>query len=89
MLIFSEACSRVMMRRVESEDPGLVADMEEAAEKFREMHTEIQNSFEAEVLARFLLEAGQENGWPLIAVICIALSHGVMLGIEMEKQEIE
>ena len=87
MKSFEEACEAVLIRKVEKVGDGVPEDMNEAHAKFEEMHKQIQNSTEANMLAAFLVSFGVQNDIPLIALLCVAFSHGVSVGVLMEKAE--
>jgi hypothetical protein len=85
MMSFEEAVAAVMLRQVREDEE--CPDMDERAARYRDMHSQIQNSFEAYMISIQLMEVGIETKWPLQKLICVAFSHGVMIGVEMEKQE--
>jgi hypothetical protein len=69
---------------VDKEDPlKISAELDEQLDPFRATIEEIQNSDEAEILASALLQA-RRNPCDLLK---IAFSHGVMVGMQMEKSD--
>lgn len=86
MKTFSEACESTFMCTVpvDKEDPlKISAELDEQLDPFRATIEEIQNSDEAEILASALLQA-RRNPCDLLK---IAFSHGVMVGMQMEKSD--
>jgi hypothetical protein len=87
---FSEAVESTMMRRHRpgSDRTKELAAIKESLEPYHGLHAEIQTSREAVAFATGLVsglsdEVGEEE---LIELVIVAFSHGVMVGIEMEKQ---
>jgi len=87
---FSEACEATFMRAVpisEPQDPKKIeAELEGQLDPFQEMLDDIQTSVEADALAYVLIGQGRQAGWTPIEIIKIAFSHGVIVGVEMEKE---
>lgn len=89
MKTFSEACEATFMRTLPEGDntPSGVAVEAIAVTMtpFHSMIEEIQESPEARGFADALFVASRTQGIPPHDLLCIAFSHGVMVGIEMEK----
>jgi hypothetical protein len=90
MKTFSEACESTFMRTV----PVGLADHKSTMEAidtrigpFISMVDEIQNAPETEAFAHVLLEMADREDLNVGEVIKIAFSHGVMVGVEMEKPD--
>ena len=91
MKTFSEACQATMMHRggqpvAESELPRVFEEIQRQIDPYIVIHEEIQNSPEAMAFAMGLIEALEDDDVKPVDYIRIAFSHGVMVGIEMEKQ---
>ncbi len=89
MRTFAEACEATIMQRFKlGQIPKQAPDeLQEAADRFASMHQEIQGSEEAAVLAMFLMDMGATMGYPMQALLAVAFSHGVVVGMMMERQE--
>ena len=85
-MTFEEACAKVLVRKLQ---PGedMPPDMEDAHQKFIPLHKQIQNSDEVLMLASFLMHVHQTQDIPMLGLLCCAFSHGVSVGILMEKAE--
>jgi hypothetical protein len=87
MKTFSEACESTFLRiGRESEKAAAMIALDASIAPFAELLEEIQNSFEAEGLAVTLLRIGVDEKVVPMDLLRIAFSHGVMVGIEMEKE---
>lgn len=90
MKTFSEACESTFMCTVpvDKEDPlKISAELDEQLDPFRATIEEIQNSDEAEMLASALLQLGKDARRNPCDLLKIAFSHGVMVGMQMEKSD--
>lgn len=87
MLTFDEACHKILIRCLSDENEK-TDDMDDASEKFISLHKEIQTNENTVMFVSFLMAMGEENDIPQSLLLAVALSHGVALGIEMERQEI-
>jgi hypothetical protein len=90
MKTFSEAVEFTMMRKGpppgETEDARAIFDqIALGQESYAAIHEEIQQSEEATAFAVGLMESAEDMETE--DLIRIAFSHGVMVGIEMEKAE--
>lgn len=90
MKTFSEAVEATMMRRKVAGSPGddqVVDEIRASMEPYESLHAEIQNSPEAAAFATGLLDTSPDelDGDDLFILLLVAFSHGVMVGIEMEK----
>ena len=89
MKTFDEAVDKVLARKLPagvSEEPS---DMTDACSRYEAMHMEIRaHPVVNHWCANGLLDqfAGLKSV-PLMSLLRIAFSHGVMVGIEMEKQD--
>lgn len=87
MKSFDEACAATFLRRMKpGEDPQSAAD-DIDSDRWISLHHEVQNSQQVHIFSSYLCTCCVQQGIPLQAVIALAFSHGVMVGIEMEKQE--
>jgi hypothetical protein len=89
MKTFQEAISSTMMAKIpmdseDSERDEAIRKLEESQERFNQTMEEIQTSEECHIFAMFLVEHLPDH-IPLLDKFKIAISHGVMVGIEMEK----
>ena len=86
MKTYEEAVALVMARKVKDINE-MPTDIIEASERYQSLHEEIQSSFQAKMLAATLLALGEDQKVEPIRLLCIAFSHGVAVGVEMEKQD--
>lgn len=87
MKTFDEACHKILIRCVDDEDES-TEDMDDASEKFLDLHKEIQVNENTVMFVAFLMTVGEQHNMPMSLLLAVALSHGVAVGIEMERQEI-
>lgn len=89
MKTFEEACAAVMCRQVQNlpEDKADEAakEMSENMARYHSTMDEVKRSPQAIMFAAALLELGDANGFRPENLFLIAFSHGVMVGMEMEK----
>jgi hypothetical protein len=86
---FEEALRSTMMQvhpAVEAEAKRITAEIEAGQASFRSLLGDIQGNLETRMLASGLLTIAQHNEWSAAELVIVAFSHGVMVGIEMEKQ---
>jgi hypothetical protein len=90
MKTFSEACEATFVRIRPSDVPvdeeQISASIAETVAPFESLVEEIQNSQEAVRFSYVLLRMGLDEDVPPVDLLRIAFSHGVMVGIEMEKE---
>lgn len=93
MKTFEEACEKTFVAVIrgpkstpvsEAEKTAAMAPIESESERYASLHNEVQCSFYGRTLAGSLLEQ-VENGMPPEVALVVAFSHGVMVGVEMEK----
>jgi len=90
MKTFSEACESTFMRTVPVGSADHKSTMEAIDTRigpFISMVDEIQNAPETHAFAAVLLEMASGEDLNMAEVIKIAFSHGVMVGVEMEKPD--
>jgi hypothetical protein len=90
MKTFSEACESTFMRTVPVGSADHKSTMEAIDTRigpFISMVDEIQNAPETHAFACVLLEMASGEDLNMAEVIKIAFSHGVMVGVEMEKPD--
>lgn len=88
MKTFSEACESTFMRTVpigSTEPTAVMAEIDGRLAPFISMVEEIQNAPETHALACSLLELMKGEDIHFGDLLKIAFSHGVMVGVEMEK----
>jgi len=90
MKTFSEAVEATMMRRKvagSAENAQVMEEIRASMEPYHCLHAEIQGSQEAAAFAAGLIETSPDelDGDDLLILLVVAFSHGVMVGIEMEK----
>lgn len=94
MKTFEEACENTFMAVVRSPRPqtvteeqkaAAIAPIEAASDRYETVHHEVQSSFHAHALASSLMEQVESGSIPPEVAIIVAFSHGVMVGVEMEK----
>jgi len=90
---FSEACQSTFMTIREAEptreeESAVFENLNAQVERFEGMMRDIQHSQEATAFCCALIQAGGEEKMSPLLMLKIAFSHGVMVGIEMEKAEL-
>ena len=91
MKTFSEAVESTMMRRHRpgSNRDKAMNDIQRGLEPYHGLHAEVQTSAEAAAFASGLIHTISKDELDerdLAELVIVAFSHGVMVGIEMEKQ---
>lgn len=90
MKTFSEACLATFMRKHEPGCETIAEAVEKIdSERWEQLHEEIQNSTEVGLLTRTLWQMQNEMELPMEAVVAMAFSHGVVVGIAMEQADIK
>lgn len=87
---FEEACTVMMHladKKTSSAETQRISDeLEQRMASHSALQEEIQHSKQAHALAFFLYKNSRDMGLSSVQALVIAFSHGVMVGIEMEKQ---
>lgn len=86
MKTFEEALAATFIRQVNKNEPP-PKDLRDQAERYADLHKQIQQAPEMVVIISGFLGMAQETGCSVELMIACAFSHGVMVGIEMEKAE--
>jgi hypothetical protein len=88
MKTYTEALEATLMR---TGNPGDKSAVMTALAGTQELYSatveEVQEAEETQALAICLIRIGKEQGMSLAELVVLAFSHGVMVGIEMEKPE--
>jgi hypothetical protein len=90
MKTFSEACESTFMRTVpvgSANHKDTLEAIDTRIGPFISMVDEIQNSPETEAFAHVLMQMGLGEDIGVVDLLKIAFSHGVMVGVEMEKPD--
>lgn len=88
MKTFTEACNAVLCRELSSPNESC-KDMDEASERYHSMLQEVQNDDLTAVAVAGFADVGLRHGLPIAALLAVAFSHGVMVGYEMGKPDVE
>ncbi len=89
MKTFDEACERILVRRITAGQMDEVPpDMADASDKFKSLHEEVQVHSHTLTFVSILLRIAEENDVSMEAILSVAFSHGIAVGIEMERQEL-
>lgn len=86
MKTFEEALAATFMRQVKNNEPP-PKDLRDQAERYSDLHKQIQEAPEMVIIISGFLGMAEETGVSIEGIIACAFSHGVMVGIEMEKVE--
>jgi hypothetical protein len=88
MKTYTEALEATLMRKGEAADKASVLiALGATQELFAATVEEVQEAQETQMLAVALIQIGKEQGMSLADLVVLAFSHGVMVGIEMEKPD--
>ena len=82
MKTFEEAVTAVMARKIDSADAETPADLTENCERYVDIHREVQRHHITAILIEGMLTSFDIS---LEALMTLAFSHGVVVGMEMEK----
>jgi hypothetical protein len=89
MKTFSEACESTFMRTVPeaglTDHKSTMEAIDTRIGPFISMVDEIQNAPETEAFAQVLMQMQSGEEIEIVDLLKIAFSHGVMVGVEMEK----
>jgi len=85
MKTFEEAVSAVLCREVTAQDDG--SDIEDASAKYHDTLREIQTHPTTAIVVQGFLQEIELRGIPFHIMMGVIFSHGVMVGMEMERQD--
>lgn len=88
MKTFSEACQATFIAQAKTEDEALQLEehFEQESPRWHQLHLDVQLSPEVDALI-YGLNVANQAGASIGTLIRAAFSHGVMVGIEMERAE--
>lgn len=87
MKTFSEACHAILIRKQKTPDEPVPQDMLEQVERWQQIRREIEESEEADLAVMGLMQLAAHLDLPVEKALKIAFSHGVTVGMVMERRE--
>ncbi len=87
--LYNSPCLSTFMRRVAAPNEAVAEETFDSIDigRWESLHKEVQDSEELRMFIQTLYMIHTEHGVPIENLLATAFSHGVIVGIQMEKQE--